>query len=88
MERRTIVQDDCAASGEGRDKPVPHHPRRGREVEHAVSGPDIAVQDVFLLVLDECPGCRVDYAFRGTGCSRRVKNVEWMRGWQLCECEW
>lgn len=78
MERRPIIQYDCAASRECRDEPVPHHPRRGREVEHAVSGSDIAVQDVFFFVLDECPGCRMDNAFRGTGCSRRVKNVEWM----------
>lgn len=43
MEGRAVVQDYCATGRESRDKPVPHHPGCGCEVEHAVSRPDIAV---------------------------------------------
>jgi hypothetical protein len=32
---------------------MPHHPGCGGEVEEAVFGTDVAVEDVFFLVLDE-----------------------------------
>ena len=46
---------------------MPHHPGCRCEVEHSVTGTDVAVQDVLLFVLDEGAGCGVDDAFGGPG---------------------
>jgi len=72
---RAVVENYRAASRECRNEPVPHHPGGCCEVKHAVTGSDVAMQDVLFFVLDKCPGCRVDDAFRGTSCAAGVEYV-------------
>ena len=61
---------------------MPHHPGTGCEIEEAVFGTDVAVQDVLFFVLDEGAEGGVYYAFwfaRGAGA---VKDVDWVAGWE------
>ena len=47
---------------------MPHHPGAGGEVEDALAGADVALQNVFFLVLEEGAKRGVDDGF-GLACS-------------------
>ncbi len=78
IKRRAVEQQQRRLRGERRDEPVPHHPRTGGEVEHAVVRLDVAVEPVLLQVLEERPAHAVHDAFRHAGGARRIKNIERM----------
>ncbi|KFY29853.1 hypothetical protein V493_02220, partial [Pseudogymnoascus sp. VKM F-4281 (FW-2241)] len=82
-----VVHDDGGADREGGDEPVPHHPGRRGVVEEAVRGPEVAVNDVLFLVLDERAEGRVHYALWRAGGAGGVEDVERVRGGEGGECE-
>ena len=51
--RRAVIEEQGGAGGESGHLPVPHHPAAGGEVEQAVAGAHIAVQDVLLEMLQK-----------------------------------
>ena len=73
MKRRPVVEEDCRARGQHGHQPVPHHPPERGEVEHAVAGPDIAVQLMLLQVLNERTARAMHDAL---GYARRPRGVE------------
>lgn len=73
-----LVEDYGCGAGEAGGEPVPHHPGAGGDVEEAVRGADVAVQDVFLLVLEEGAAGAVHDAFGGAGCAGAVEDVGWV----------
>ena len=77
-ERRAVVQQQRRAGREARHEPVPHHPAAGREVEQAVAGLHVAVQQVLLQVLQQRAAGAVHDALRHAGRARRVQDVERM----------
>ena len=85
MERRSVVQHERRAGGERTDQPVPHHPTARREIEHAITGLDIAVQLMFLQMLQQCPAGAVDNAFRNAGRAGGIQDVKRLREWKLRE---
>lgn len=60
---------------------MPHHPCGRCEIEESIMGSDVAVKDVFFLVLDEGSEGGMDDAFWFAGCTGAVENVDWM-GWR------
>ena len=75
VERRTVVEHDAGAGAEARHEPVPHHPAGGREVEGAVAGAHVAVEQVLGEVLEQHPAGTVDDALRRAGRARAVEHV-------------
>lgn len=75
LEGTAVVEDDGGAGGEAGDEPVPHHPGAGREVEEALTWFDVAVEEVFLFVLEECAESAVDDGFGRSCRAGRVQNV-------------
>ncbi|MNF93869.1 hypothetical protein D3C84_765600 [compost metagenome] len=78
VERRAVVQHHRAAYREGRDQPVPHHPAARGVVEQALAGAKIAVQAVFLDVLQEYAAGAVDDAFGHAGGAAGIEDVQRM----------
>ena len=66
-EGRTVVEQQRGAGGEARDQPVPHHPAAGGEVEQPVAGAHVAVQLVFLEVLQQHAAMAMDDALGHAG---------------------
>ena len=64
---------------------MPHHPGCGCEVEEAVAGEDIAVDDVFFFVLEEGAEAGVDDAFWFAGGAAAVEDVCWVAGGEFGE---
>jgi hypothetical protein len=50
---------------------MPHHPGASREVEESVANPNVALQDVLLLMLEKGSNSAMDDAF---GSTRRTYN--------------
>ena len=78
VKRRSVVQDDRRLRREHRHEPVPHHPAARREVEDAVVAPDVAVELMFLQVLQERAAGAVHDALRHAGRAGRIEDVERM----------
>ena len=76
MERRAVVEDDRRLRREHRDEPVPHHPAARREVEDAVVTADVAMELMFLEVLQQRAAGAVHDALRNAGRARRIQHVE------------
>jgi hypothetical protein len=66
-EGRAVVEQQRGAAGEAGNQPVPHHPAAGREVEQAVAGAHVAVQLMFLQMLQQHPAVAMDDAFGHAG---------------------
>ena len=64
-----------------------HHPRGGGVVEHARARGEVAVDEEFLLVLQEGAGRGVDNGLGQAGGAARVEDVERVRGRKLGEHE-
>lgn len=58
------VEDVTYAAGETGDQPVPHHPGAGCKVEESCAGNNGAVENMFLLVLDQGANGAMNDAFR------------------------
>ena len=71
-----VVEQQRGAAGEPARQPVPHHPAAGGEVEQPVSFAHIAVQLVFLQVLQQRAARAVDDALGHAGGAGGIKNVE------------
>nr|POF13725.1 peroxisomal membrane protein 2 [Quercus suber] len=67
LEGGAVVEDEGRAGCQAGHEPVPHHPGAGGEVEESIARPDVALKDVFLLVLDQSADRAVHDAFRCTG---------------------
>jgi hypothetical protein len=78
MERRTVVRHDGGSRRQRADRPVPHHPTGGRELEHDVAAVDVAVQEVFAQVFQQYAAGAVDDRFRLAGRARREQHVPGM----------
>ena len=78
LEDRPVVEHDLGAAGERRELPVPHHPGGGRVEEQLVAGPQIAVEEVLLQVLEQRPAGAVDDALRPARGPRGEKNEQRM----------
>ena len=48
-----VEADQRGAAGQSTEVPVPHHPTTGAVVEHALTPAQVAVQQQFLLVLQQ-----------------------------------
>ena len=70
---RPVVEHQRGLAGQGRHQPVPHHPARGREVEHAVAGAHVAVEAVLHQVLEQHAARPVD---DGLGHARGARGVQ------------
>ena len=77
-EGRAVVEQQRRAGGEARDKPVPHHPAAGSEVEQPVARLHVAVQLVLLQVLQQGAARAVHDALRHAGGAGGVHDVERM----------
>ena len=77
-ERRAVVEQQRRAGGEPGHQPVPHHPAAGGEVEQAVAGLQVAVQQVLLQVLQQRAAGAVHDALRHAGRAGGVEDVERM----------
>src|SRR5690606_964128 len=74
-----IVEHQTRATRKPRDQPVPHHPATGREVEQAISFPNVGMQAMFLEVLQQGAARTVHDALWNTRGTRGVHYVERMR---------
>ena len=77
-ERRAVEQHQRCPRGQAGHEPVPHHPATRREVEQAVAGLQVAVQQVLLDVLEQRAACAVDDAFGDARRARRIQDVDGM----------
>ena len=77
-EGRPVVEQQRRAGGEPGREPVPHHPAAGREIEQPVTRLEVAVQQVFLDVLQQRAAGAVDDALRHAGRPRRKEDVHGM----------
>ena len=66
-ERGAIVEHQRTAACEPRDQPVPHHPAGGGKEEEAILAAEVAVQPVFLQMLQQRAADAVDDALRRPG---------------------
>ena len=82
-ERRAVVEQQRRAGRQPGHQPVPHHPAAGREVEQAVAGLEVAVQQMLLQVLQQRAAGAVHDALRHAGGARRVQDVQRMVERQL-----
>ena len=73
-ERRAVVQHQRRAAADGRDKPVPHHPAAGGEVEDAVAGAGVGLQAMLFQMLQQRAAGAMHDAFRHAGGARRIEN--------------
>ena len=76
---RAVIQHKRRTGRQAGDQPVPHHPAARREIEEAVAALHVAVQPMFLQVLQQHAARRMDDALRRTGGSRRIQDVQRMR---------
>ena len=81
LEGTAVVEDDGGAGSEAGDEPMPHHPGAGREIEEAVTWFDVAMEEVFLSVLEKGAEGAVDDGLGGACCARGVKDIDWMVWW-------
>lgn len=63
LEWTAVPEDDGRTHTEAGHQPVPHHPARGGIVKEDVLGIHVAVDDVFLLQLEQETSARMDNAF-------------------------
>ena len=73
-----VVEQERGAAGEPARQPVPHHPAAGGEVEQPVAFAYVAVQLVFLQVLQQRAARAVDDALGHAGGARGIQDVERM----------
>ncbi|MNN53634.1 hypothetical protein D3C81_1683980 [compost metagenome] len=78
VKRRAVVQHHRAADRQRRDQPVPHHPAAGGVVEKSIAGAEIAMQAVFLDMLQQHAAGAVDDAFRHAGGAAGIQHVQRM----------
>src|SRR6185437_15821405 len=88
MERAAVIQDERRTRCERARQPVPHHPAAGREVEDAVAAPDVRVEEMLLLVLQQRSARAVHDALRNSRRSGGVEDVERMIERSWCEAKW
>ena len=86
MEWRSVVEEHSGPRREHGDEPVPHHPAEGREVEDAIARPDVAVELMFLEMLDQRATGAMDNALGHAGRAGRIQDVkrmverQWLEG--------
>jgi hypothetical protein len=86
-EGRAVIKQQGCARGKAGHQPVPHHPAAGGEVEQAVIGMHVALQLVFLDVLQQRAAGAMDDALGHTGGARGIHDVERMVEGQLLEAD-
>ena len=77
-ERRAVEQHQRRARADAGGEPVPHHPAAGGEIEQPLAGAQVALQPVFLHMLQQRAAGAVHDAFRHAGGARRKQNIERM----------
>ena len=85
MKRRAVVQTDRRARREPADEPVPHHPAARREEQQSLIGREIAMQQLFLAMLQQRAADAVHDALRHAGRAGRKHDVERRRERQANE---
>ena len=85
MERRAVVHHQGGPGRERADLPVPHHPAAGGEVENAILGLEIRVQQQLLQVLEQRAAGAMHDRLRHPCRARRVQNVDGVIERQLRE---
>ena len=76
IEGRAVVEQQRRLRRQGRDQPVPHHPAAGGEIEHPVVAADVAMQPLFLQMLQQGAAGPVHDAFRHAGGAAGKHDVE------------
>ena len=76
MKRRAVVQANRRAAREPADEPVPHHPAARREEQQALVGGEIAMQQLFLPMLQQRAADAVHDALRYAGRAGREHDVQ------------
>ena len=83
--RVAVVEHQGGAGLQAADQPVPHHPAAGGEVEQHVVGAQVAVQAVFLGVLDQGAAGAVHDTLGRAGGAGGIENIKRMVERQLGE---
>ncbi len=76
MKRAPVIEDDGGPDPQTRNEPVPHHPSTSREIKEAVTRLHIAVVPLFLEVFEKDPAGPMNDAFRHSGGSGRIQDVD------------